>query len=775
MRGGEMESLFLQILNMSVSASWLIIAVICVRYFLQKVKAPKNMCYLLWLFVAIRLLCPFTIESAMSLQPRQEVLPEELQVSKKEQVDKLLEVKVEEEIVHEQIDGIENIILNSDDAEGNVDTNVNMSATDDSVEYQINWVSIVALIWCIGTLGFLGYGIVSYVNLSKKVSASVYAEEGVWICDEIQSPFLLGLRKPRIYIPSDIEEVRIPYIIVHEKQHIRCLDYLWKPLGYFLLSMHWFNPFVWMAYVLMCKDIEYACDERVIRDMDNLQKKMYAESLLLCSNPRHEISACPVAFGENSIKERIKNVVNYRKPTLWIVGIGIVACIVAAICFMTNPINSEIEQAETEIDKDKNDANNEGVIEGIPGDDENTETIYIPSVENKVLFETTADLNHDGIEDLIQTILACHRADNVLGDDVIDPANAVFIRIYCGVGEGEFEEAAISTDIVSTAHAANGTYVLTEKGGQDYLIFSNMYQMQGEATYQYKVFCLDKNGAQKTVTSDLVNFKCDPWVPSWEEGPHREDVIPEFRKGLEKWLNENSLILVSFDAMEEPYYTAGDCLIPASMYYEKVWARNEEEVLAEYNAVLGQEWQQYIYSNKNYEYDDIDWINKQLESDFTELYMQYDGSKLQRVVSQDLDQAAYGPTVNLDLIYYQADTGEDVQDVLYKMLEAMLVARMEPEEGRPYTITDYVVGDTPYIQISERMWLVKYLSGYYKYEGTDLVTYEEALKYYEEEHIIDGCIPIMMQGSEDNFWYLLMEEDGVYRLQRYGEMVPQSY
>ena len=231
------------------------------------------------------------------------------------------------------------------------------------------------------------------------------------------------------------------------------------------------------------------------------------------------------------------------------------------------------------------------------------------------------------------------------------------------------------------------------------------------------------------------------------------------------------MILVSFDAMEEPCYTSGDCLIPASMYYEKVWERNEDEALAEYDAVLGEEWQQYIHSYKPNDYDDIYWILEQLKSDFSEWYTEYDGSKLQRVVSADHDQAACGPSVNLDTVYYQADANEDVQDVLYKMFEAMLVARMEPEEGRPYTITDYVVGDTPVIQISERMWLVKYLSGYYKYDGIDLVTYEEALDYYEEEDIIDGCIPIMMQGSDDNFWYLLIEEDGVYRLQWYGDMV----
>ena len=794
-----MKGLFLQILNMSASAIWLILAVLLIRFAMQKLNAPKNLRYILWAFVAIRLICPFSIESAMSLLPRQELLPVEFQVSKEDQVDSLIEFKEEEKIEYEHISGIENIVLKPNDEnisgggaflsdpestvgyngvitgtpqDSTINDNFNSTNDTPTSDDSLNWTSVLSWIWTVGVVGLFLYGIISYVNLYKKVQASIDTEYNVWMCDAISGPFLLGIFNPRIYMPSDIKEEQIPYIIAHEKEHIKYFDYIWKPLGFVILAMHWFNPFVWMAYTLMCKDIEYACDERVIRDMDSVQKKAYMESLLCCSSPRHYISACPVAFGETSIKDRIKNVVDYKKPAVWIVGIGIIACVIIAVCFMTNP-PSEVEKPTNPNGIDGVDEN---VIQGgAPGDDVNDDTIYLPYVENKVLFETTADLNHDSIEDLVQTVLTYHPTDEVVGDDVTHPANSVFIRIYFGIREGEYEESAVSTDIVSMSHNANGTFVLTQKDGLDYLIFSNMYQMQGEADYQYKVYYLDEDGSELVVKSDLVSFICDPWNINWEEGVHREDVIPTFKEGLENWLSETSLILISFDVSEETYYTAENCVIPASMYYEKVWERNEDEVLEEYEAVLGEEWQQYIYNYKYHEYDDIYWINEQLESDFSEWYTMYDGSKLQRVVSADPSQAAYGPSVNLDIMYYQADESEDVQDVLYKMFEAMLVARMEPEEGRPYMITDYVVGDTPVVQISERMWLVKYLSGYYKYEGTDLVTYEEALAWYEEEHIVDECIPIMMQGSDDNFWYLLMEEDGVYRLQRYGNMVPETY
>ena len=177
---------------------------------------------------------------------------------------------------------------------------------------------------------------ISYLMLRRKVRASMHLQENVWICDQIDSPFILGLIRPRIYLHSDIEGEQIAYIVAHEKEHQKYCDYLWKPLGFIILAIHWFNPLVWISYVYMCRDMELACDERVIRGMDVDEKKKYSNVLLACSAKRRVISACP-AFGEVGIKQRIKSVVNYKKPAFWIVCVAVIVCLVVGVCFLTNP------------------------------------------------------------------------------------------------------------------------------------------------------------------------------------------------------------------------------------------------------------------------------------------------------------------------------------------------------------------------------------------------------------------------------------------------------
>ena len=338
-----MEALFLQILNMSITASWLILAVILIRFFLG--KAPKGLRYILWALVGIRLICPFSLESALSLIPSAEVVSEDSDV---------IEVHTGVSVVDKMIYQVPSGQVSGNGATDDLDNNttddsvvtppaqnaVEDVATSDKVEEKKeiqNSTDIVARVWLIGIAAMLVYAVVSYARLRHTLKASMQIEDKLWVCDEIQSPFILGLVHPQIYIPSFIEEEHIPYIIAHEKEHLKYHDHWWKPLGFAILALHWFNPLVWVAYVLLCRDIELACDERVIRAMDTEDKKNYSKSLLLCSNVRHVISACPVAFGEIGVKERIKNIVNYKKPAVWAAGIGIIVCIIIAICFMTNP------------------------------------------------------------------------------------------------------------------------------------------------------------------------------------------------------------------------------------------------------------------------------------------------------------------------------------------------------------------------------------------------------------------------------------------------------
>lgn len=324
-----MEALFSQILRMSISASWLIIVVLIVRALLK--KAPKGFRYVLWGLVAVRLLCPVFIESDFSLAPKQNV---SVEIGEDNEADNDVDNEANQEA--------ENPLVPEENQTSNVGQD--MIVQDNSTISSFNRMSGMEWIWMVGVLVLFIYAVVSYHWLRGMVKVSIQKEDNIWLCDEIQSPFILGLRHPQIYLPSYIEEEHIPYIVAHEKEHIRYKDHCWKPFGFALLAIHWFNPFVWVAYVLMCKDIELACDERVIRVMNVDDKKNYSKSLLLCSNPKHFISACPVAFGEVGVKERIKKIVDYRKPSSWMIGIGGVICLIMVIGFLTNP-KTDYEEA----------------------------------------------------------------------------------------------------------------------------------------------------------------------------------------------------------------------------------------------------------------------------------------------------------------------------------------------------------------------------------------------------------------------------------------------
>ncbi len=202
---------------------------------------------------------------------------------------------------------------------------------------------VAAFIWAAGVAVMLIISLVSFVSLKKTVSPSINTGGNVFINDEIASPFVLGIIRPKIYIPSSLTEYEKGFVIAHENAHIKRRDYLIKPLGYALLSLHWFNPLVWVAYILLCRDIESACDELVIKKMDEGGKKEYSQILLKLSLPVSKIRACPVAFGEVGVKDRVKSVLNYKKPAFWITAVAVVL----AACFLTNPVSAENEEQKT--------------------------------------------------------------------------------------------------------------------------------------------------------------------------------------------------------------------------------------------------------------------------------------------------------------------------------------------------------------------------------------------------------------------------------------------
>ena len=311
-----MSVIFLKLLNLSISASWLVLVVLVLRLVLK--RAPKWVDVLLWGMVALRLMLPFSIESALSLIPSAETLsPEVVQFDPAPTITSGVEL----------IDNAVNPSLSESFA----------AAPLASVNLLYVWTYLAGWVWLIGLAAMLLYALVSYLRLRRRVSASIPLRENIYVCDEVASPFILGILRPRIYLPSALDEAQRGSVLSHERAHLARRDHWWKPLGFALLAVYWFNPLLWLAYTLLCRDIELACDERVLRGMDAGQVKDYSSALLACSVPRRMLAACPLAFGEVGVGARVKNALRYKKPAFWVVAASVAVCVVVAVCFLTNP------------------------------------------------------------------------------------------------------------------------------------------------------------------------------------------------------------------------------------------------------------------------------------------------------------------------------------------------------------------------------------------------------------------------------------------------------
>ena len=311
-----MSVIFLKLLNLSISASWLVLVVLVLRLVLK--RAPKWVDVLLWGMVALRLMLPFSIESALSLIPSAEtVSPEVVQFDPAPTITSGVTI----------IDNAVNPSLSESFA----------AAPLASVNPLYVWTYLAGWVWLIGLAAMLAYALVSYLRLRRRVSASIPLRENIYVCDEVPSPFILGIVRPRIYLPSALDEAQRGSVLSHERAHLARRDHWWKPLGFALLAVYWFNPLLWLAYTLLCRDIELACDERVLRGMDAGQVKDYSSALLACSVPRRMLAACPLAFGEVGVGARVKNALRYKKPAFWVVAASVAVCVVVAVCFLTNP------------------------------------------------------------------------------------------------------------------------------------------------------------------------------------------------------------------------------------------------------------------------------------------------------------------------------------------------------------------------------------------------------------------------------------------------------
>ena len=320
-----MNELFLKIINMSISASWLILAVLILRLVLK--KAPKWVNVLLWGIVAVRLICPLSFESALSLIPSSETIPLDIEMAAKPTIDSGVPA----------INSVVNPVLSSFAPPQHVLTSAN--------PLQI-WIPILNIIWLIGVGALLLYTAVSYWRLCRKVDTAVRYKGNIFQSENVSSPFVLGIIKPRIYLPFNMNGQDLEHVVAHEQAHIRRKDHWWKPLGFLLLTIHWFNPLIWIAYYFLCKDIELACDEYAIKDMSDSQRAAYSQTLLSCTANQRIFAACPLAFGSKNVKTRIRAVLSYRKPHAWIITVTAILVLAVVACFMTNPRQSKESTAQ---------------------------------------------------------------------------------------------------------------------------------------------------------------------------------------------------------------------------------------------------------------------------------------------------------------------------------------------------------------------------------------------------------------------------------------------
>lgn len=357
-----MEAVFLKLVNMSITASYLVAAVLVLRLILK--RSPKWIRVALWGLVGLRLVLPFSFESVLSLIPSTEPLPQEFLYA--------ATPRVQTGIPY--VNNMLNPVIAQSLAPAEL-TSANPT--------QI-WSFIFSQLWILGVVIMGLYALISYLIVRRRVRPSIRVTGNLYLCDSIETPFILGIGKPRIYLPSSLDQTTADHVLAHELAHLKRRDHWWKPLGFLLLTVYWFNPVMWLAYILLCRDIEMACDERVIREMDAMEKKAYSRALLQCSVPRHMIAACPLAFGEVGVKTRIKSVLNYKKPAFWIMVIALIHCAVFAVCFLTDPVGVPFAD----------------IIPGRSG-----EVLSITVIHGQEQYEITTESGIKYVEDLLREIM----------------------------------------------------------------------------------------------------------------------------------------------------------------------------------------------------------------------------------------------------------------------------------------------------------------------------------------------------------------------------------
>ena len=418
-----MANFFLEIVNMSITASYLIVAVIMLRLVLA--KAPKWIRGILWGLVGIRLVVPFSFESMFSLMPEKSPIPTDTVQNSKIGMDT----------------GVPSAMWDFSTSAGAAPQSTDVAGTLAPIEETVQsatiaWTDFLAIVWLAGIIVMLSYCIISYIRLNRRMADAVIYNGGlcadgctrdvsekygkkysIYQSEKVVSPFVLGFFMPRIYIPFQMGAKDMECVIAHEKAHIARKDHWIKPIAFMILSFYWFNPLVWVAYILLCRDMELACDEKVIKEMGIEHKKAYSEALLKCSAPGRMISACPLAFGEVGVKKRIVNILNYKKPAFWIVLVSILLCVVVAVCFMTKPKEQTIPYI------------NDGSVEW-----ENVDEIIIYSdgYYGRTLEEPLVITDEETLQEFIEATLDANEYREVEDGEQLEGLSVIFIDYQNG-------------------------------------------------------------------------------------------------------------------------------------------------------------------------------------------------------------------------------------------------------------------------------------------------------------------------------------------------------
>lgn len=510
-----MRGLFLNIVNMSLSASWLIAAVLIVRIFLK--RAPRWIPVLLWGIVALRLLCPFPIESAFSLVPESRVIPDTV----------LSDPGFAGQGAFTPADTAEDAPQTASRGERDAAN----PAFPQAADHRPDVVELLAGVWLTGAILLISYSVWGCRRLRRQVRTAVLLRGNIFQSEHIHSAFVLGIILPKIYVPFQVDRRNLEYVILHEQAHIRRMDHLWKTLGFLLLAVYWFHPLLWISYALLCRDIELACDEKVVGELSREQRADYSQALLACSVRHRSIAACPLAFGEVGVKERVKSVLHYKKPAFWVGAAAVVVCLAVAVCFLTDPVQpveasrqggEDMTQPE-DMMRPEDMTQPEDVTrpeEPDPSADDDGTAKDKGALWDTVIWEA-ADLDHDGEAESIRVRETA--AGELYELEVVTKDGAVLWSREAGL-----------------PHVGWTSVLLYRRGDKDYLIEYLPAMNQGFGSYTCRMFSLE--GGQETEEDyRSLDFALPAWLITGK--------MRGFAENVNGWLGESTVLLSTLEGV----------------------------------------------------------------------------------------------------------------------------------------------------------------------------------------------------------------------------------